>query len=149
MFLKFVEEVTVRQFTDMNGHLFEEVTLGVCLVEYHGYLTWQKAAEQVRTHQPCTHRPAARRLHAEVAKRFGKCASAVKFYTAVHSPLDMFHGVDCFFEFRGVMVTIDVTINPGKNSGRADVVVQADDFENLPVLAARISGVFAEKIRRG
>jgi hypothetical protein len=67
----------------------------------------------------------------------------------VRSALDVFHGVDGFFEFRGVVVTIDVTINPNKVCGKADLVVSGDDFEDLPALAARIAREFATKIRRG
>ena len=41
----------------------------------------------------------------------------LKFYTAVggkKSPLDFYHGVDAFIEFRGTRVLIDVTKNPSK-----------------------------------
>lgn len=133
----------------ITGHLFEEEVLGRCAATYRGYMTFREAAELVRKNQPAKARPAALRLHAEVAKRFGKWADGVRFYTAVRSSLDVFHGVDGFFEFRGVVVTIDVTINPHKVCGKADLVVSGDDFENLPALAARVAREFASKIRRG
>ncbi len=131
-----------------TGTFFEEVTLGHCGATYEGYLKWREAVELVRKCQPCKKRPAAQRLEQEVARRFGKFSLAVKFYTAVRSPLDFFHGVDAFFEFQGILVTLDATINPLKNSGRADIIVHAEDFDDLPALAARIASVFAAKIRR-
>lgn len=52
----------------------------------------------------------------------------IRFYTAVGSSLDRFHGVDAFFEYntsdgKSVRVTIDVTINPNKDRYKADVVL--------------------------
>lgn len=138
----------MRHHDEINGRLFETTTLGRCAAICQGYAPWREAVEQVRKHQPREKRPAALRLEKEVARYFGKLGMSVKFYTAVHSAMDFYHGVDAFFEFRGVLVTIDVTINPNKNSGKADVIVQADDFENLPALAGRIAREFASKIRK-
>lgn len=138
----------MRHHDGITGHLFEEATLGRCAAICQGYESWRKAVEEVRKHQPRQKRPAAVRLENEVVKCFGKLGMSVKFYTAVRSTLDVYHGVDAFFEFRGVLVTIDVTINPNKDCGKADVIVHADDFENLPALAGRIAREFATKMRR-
>lgn len=62
--------------------------------------------------------------------------------------MDVFHGVDGFFEFHGIVVTIDVTTNPNKDSGKADVIVHPDDLENLSTLAGRIAREFITKQRR-
>lgn len=49
------------------------------------------------------------------------------FYTAVNSPLDRYHGVDAFFEYKTdgkyITVTLDVTTNPNKDSYKADVIL--------------------------
>ena len=137
----------MRCHDGLSGHLFEEATLGLCPAESHGYMPWQEAAEQVRKHQPREKRPAAARLEQEVARRLGKFGTAVRFYTAVRSTLDQYHGVDGFFQLGRFVVTIDVTINPEKSAGRADLIIQADDFENLHVLAARIVRELARKIK--
>ncbi len=51
----------------------------------------------------------------------------IGFYTAVNSPLDRYHGVDAFIEYKEkdktFLVTIDVTINSSKDSYKADVVL--------------------------
>lgn len=124
----------MKNFGSISGHLFEEATLGLCPAMSNGYMPWHAAVEAVRKNQPRQPRPAIARLEKEIA-RYG---FAVKFYTAVRSTLDQFHSVDGFFDFDGVLVTIDVTTNPNKVTGRADVIVQADDFENLSGLADKI-----------
>lgn len=54
----------------------------------------------------------------------------VKFYTAVGSPLDVFHGVDAFLEYAdeegGIhRVTFDLSLDPGKEEKhKADLVVK-------------------------
>lgn len=49
------------------------------------------------------------------------------FYTVLNSALDRYHGVDAFFEYKGkdrsILLTIDVTSNPSKDSYKADVVL--------------------------
>lgn len=129
-----------------NGHLFEEEVLGRCRVSFHGYMSWKEAASEVRDNQPISQRPLAGRLEKEVASRLGR---QCRLYTAVRSALDVFHGVDAFFEFHGQVVTIDLTMNPDKICGKADLIIQEDDLENLPALANRIVRKFAEKRERG
>ncbi len=128
-----------------TGHLFEEEVLGICKASCHGYMLWREAADLVRKNQPAKKAPTAIRLEIEVGRQFGE---GVRFFTAVRSAMDVFHGVDGFFEFRGVVVTIDVTTNQHKDSGKADVIVYKGDLENLPVLAGRIAREFKSKERR-
>lgn len=131
-----------------SGRLFEATLLGHCGAQGQGYVPWKEAARLVRGRQPREMRPTASRLLAEVQRLVGKLA-AVRFCTAVGSALDLFHGVDAFFEIPacGLTVTIDVTLNSQKTSARADLVLHAEDFEDLPALAARVVRVFAEKAK--
>jgi hypothetical protein len=46
----------------------------------------------------------------------------VKVFSTIGKPLD-FHGVDCFFYYRGTVVTVDLTIKEGKKNPRADLVL--------------------------
>ena len=132
-----------RLFQD--GCQFEEEVLGRCMVRYSGYMQWAKAAQLVRNHQPARKTEILAALEREFERRVGE---QVPFYTAVGSSMDFDHGVDGFCEFRGVVVTIDVTKNPEKTCGKADVVVHPDDLENLPALTARIARVLVSKIER-
>lgn len=132
-FAKFQKGGTMR--TEISGHFFEEATLGLCGASCRGYMPWRDAFREVCKHQPRTPRPAAAKLVNEISRQSGL---AVKFFTAVRSTLDQFHSVDGIFDFDGVLVTIDVTTNPSKVSGKADVIVYADDFNNLFGLADRI-----------
>lgn len=67
-------------------------------------------------------------VHALIFEKLGIDAQDVKFFTAVKSPLDIFHGVDGWFEIVGgngnlVIVTIDITANPKKgDEHKADIV---------------------------
>ena len=119
--------------------------LGICTVECHGYMSWREAAKLVRKSQPAKKTLLANRLEVEVGRQLGE---AVQFFTAVHSAMDVFHGVDGFFEFHGVVVTIDVTINPRKDCGKADMIIHQDEIENLFVLAGRIARELNSRLSR-
>ena len=86
-------------------------------------------------------------LHASVALALGLDDwSTLKFFTAVGSALDHFHGVDCFFVFKGKIVTIDVTVNSEKLIGKADMVLNISDPETAllvgaPAVARLMGGV--------
>lgn len=129
----------------ISGRLFEETTLGVCGATCCGHMSRREAMEQVRKHQPATKRPAVVRLEAEVSRQLGQ---AVVFFTAVGSALDKFHSVDGFFQLGSKVVTVDVTVNDNKYSGKADLIIRADDFEDLVALARQIARFYAPKPER-
>lgn len=93
------------------------------------YLKWREAHELVKDHQPwdptnpgCGF---AGDLHSEVCIALGlKDWSELKLFSAIGSAADLFHGTDAFFEFRGAVVTLDVTQNTAKFGGyKADVII--------------------------
>ncbi|MBI4437849.1 hypothetical protein HY631_02765 [Candidatus Uhrbacteria bacterium] len=103
-----------------------------------GYVTYDRAMELVRRYSsedPLNpKKPFARELRLAVLDELGFEEDAdtdrVKFYSAVGTPLDVFHGVDAWIELvtqrgRRHAVTLDVTMNPGKETHKADVIVQA------------------------
>ncbi len=128
-----------------TGRLFERRVIGECTVSYQGHLCWKEAAAQVRKNQPKQLPKNATDLLAEVRRQ---TKADVQFYTAIGSALDYFHGVDGFFEFAGFVVTIDVTKNPHKDCGKANMVVCEDDLEDLPALAGRVVREFVTQARR-
>lgn len=135
----------------MTGHLFEEEMLGKCNVSYRGtmrYETRETALATARKSQPQTKSPVGRFLEKEVSQLLGR---DVQYFTAVRTGLDFFHGVDAFFVFEGLVVTVDVTINPEKDACKAEVLAVAEEFtsrENLRQLASRIAREFVTKQRR-
>jgi len=68
-------------------------------------------------------------LHASIAQEITPDDySKLRFYTAVETALDHFHGVDAFFEVdldngKTAIITLDVTTNPNKLSYKADVIL--------------------------
>jgi len=85
-------------------------------------------------------------------------ADNLKLYTAVGSPLDFFHKVDAFVEYRGDIITLDLTLRSEDDAGgkRADVIISgelpsSDDpaTENAYIKRVdEISADIAEEYRR-
>lgn len=115
-----------------TGRLFEGEVFGRCpkhllKLKWHGgYVPYQKGMTIAKQCQPDNPAPVAKTLRTFIAKALRAEGSAVKFYTSIDSPLDR-HGVDGFFEYNDVVVTIDLTINSCKNSDKADIVMREED----------------------
>lgn len=136
-----------------TGTEIEEESLGHVQVSgYNGeHMAYRESMRWVKAHQPKGWDPTdpsprfANDLHASVAEALGlDDYSELRFYTAVGSPLDYFHGVDGFFEYRGKIVTIDVTVDPGKLTAKADLVVNVSDTQAAlvvytPMIAHRLA----------
>jgi hypothetical protein len=129
-----------RLFQD--GSDFEVEVLGRCSAPYRGRLQWKDLAADVRKHQPAQKTKTVAALEAEFARR----GLAIKLYTAVGTALDIHEGTDGFFEFAGVVVTIDLTLNTNKEVAKADMVVQKGDLENIPLLAEWVARKFIQKM---
>ena len=128
-----------------TGHLFEEEVFGWCLAQPCEYMRWREAVEAVRKNQPRQKPPVATLLEREVSRQVGgRCV----FYTAVRSALDKFHGVDGFFELGGRIVTVDLTMNPHKDSSKSDVLIRRGELDDIASLAGRIAREFTTQQRR-
>jgi hypothetical protein len=106
-----------------------------------GYIGFEQAAEFAKKFQPFdpTHpnKPFARDvriglLDLMMGKKWitesEEDQDRVKFYTAVGTPLDKFHGIDAFMEYKDpngkkYRVTFDLTLNPKKPEAKSDIVV--------------------------
>ena len=128
-----------------TGLLFEEEVLGRCRATARGYMKWSEALHFARANQPAQKTPTMRQLERTVRELTGTAAT---FYTAVRTPLDLYHGVDGWFEFRGAVVTLDVTRNPHKDSGKAHLIVHEDDVGDLAALAGRIARELGMQLSR-
>ncbi len=120
---------------DLLGETKKDIATFGQLHEIESYMKRREAINFVKSHQrgKDPHNPTRffpRNLVEGIREDEGFGISAgdeVSFYTAVNSPLDRYHGVDAFFEFKiggkEVMVTIDVTTNPNKDNYKADVIL--------------------------
>jgi len=130
-----------------TGRLFEEECLGRCSVGNNGYIPRYQAMDVVRENQPwdpSDPEPSeVNDLHAMIALSLDlEEWASLKFFTAVGTALDYFHGVDAFVEFQGKVVTLDLTTHPAKQEGKADIVVHPNDIceaEGRRFLAWRIA----------
>ncbi|SRR6056297_1359886 len=141
-----------------TGRIFEEEVLGEIHLSWDGdgYMTYNKALEYVKENQewdptdPDTR--TANDLHALTALDLEiEDWNKLLLYNAVSSPLDYYHGVDCFFEFEGEIVTIDLTVNPSKVIYKADLVLHPDDLEKKGIknIAHLISCMFQKRCKGG
>ncbi len=130
-----------------TGRLFEEEVLGTLHISWsrENYVPFDRAVALAIAHQNWNPSDPSSRLandlHSEVALSLGlEDWQELHLFSSVNSPLDYFHGVDGFFEFRGRVVTFDVTTNCHKLSAKANFVLHPDDFEeNRPVVARMIA----------
>lgn len=120
--------------------------------QYVPYAQAMMAWKLVKDHQPWN--PAepdswAGDLHSEVAIALGlEDWAELCLFSAAGSALD-WHGMDAWFEFRGVRVTLDVTANTAKFNGyKADIIVTPvtiEDADERRELAATIAAELASK----
>ncbi len=123
-----------------DGKDIERGVLG-CLQLAYGermpeYLPFSEAVSFAKEHQPRGIRacPIIKNAQAEIAKLVSNKYSDVRFYTAVGSPLDTKHGVDCFFEQGDRLVTVDLSMRE-KSSFKADVLlVVGQNADGEPVV---------------
>lgn len=118
-----------------TGSMFETEVLAECIFSWDNYVPFMKCVELVKANQPRRWNPSrpptisANVLQYLVAEALGlsEDRDQVKLYTALRSPLDRFHGVDCFVEYNNKIATIDLTVNPHKDSYKADFVLSEND----------------------
>ncbi len=146
------------QLAGYTGGIFEREVLGQCRVRSQGYLTFQAAMEEVMRNQPhAPHDPPGEigRFRSVVARKMkvaGFNPDHLHLFTAVGSTLDQFHGVDGFFVFHGITVTVDTTINDSKDeeSSKALVLVTGEDaVDGFERPAERVVGLFRYAQARG
>jgi len=160
-----------------TGKLAEYELLGEVLKkpeETLEYIPYRDAIEAIKKKQPWKdptnpEKKFPNDLHKKIAAKL--CPTNYKrlrFYTAVGSELDRFHGVDAFFELdfvesekiKTIRVTFDLTINPKKEEYKADELVfvpeEAIDFEEnlkeyeevVSEAAKKISKIFEKKLKK-
>lgn len=123
-----------------------------------GYITFNAALDLVRKHQPnqLNRTPLATKLRGLVAERSNDSSIPVKFYTAVGTPLDHYHGIDAFFEQGNARVTVDVSARE-KDIFKADILLHATldrdgrvviTDEEMSRAAENIAGILNLRARR-
>lgn len=100
------------------------------------YMSYRDAIDRVKQQQPdiLKRSPIVTQLRNMVAENCHNKGLPVKFFTAVGTPLDIYHGVDGFFEQGNTIVTVDVSMKD-KETYKADVLLQVglDTEGNLVV----------------
>lgn len=137
-----VNTLQSRLFQD--GADFEVEVLGRSTIKFHGYMTFVDAMQEVRKHQPARKAPAIVAIEREFEKRGEK----IEFYTAVGTALDLYHGVDGFFVFRGTVLTVDVTLNPNKIAGKADIILGEEIRNPVRAMVAIVNTYCRKEERR-
>jgi len=132
-----------------NGHAFEREILGCCTgVDCRKapvYYPYKKALGFACTHQPVRKSEEIQFLEREISRILG---TPTKFFSAVGTSLDVHHGTDGLFVSHGgaTIVTIDLTRNPLKDCGKADMIIHEGDLDNLSALAGQIARELKSKL---
>lgn len=112
------------------------------------YVPFAQAVDFVKQHQPHSleRSRTIRDLRSRVADLCQDSTTPVRFFTAIGTPLDTYHGVDAFFEQGGRIATVDVSLRE-KDTHKADVLLFAtfDDEGRVSVSEEEIIGA-ARKI---
>ncbi|MDQ2932829.1 MAG: hypothetical protein M3Q80_00420 [bacterium] len=121
---------------------FKSEMFGLCPFGYGGttYRKFKQAFYLVRKCQPLWSDPCltgARNLRAAVAKAMKLVTpeeqNELLFYSAIGTPLSFFHGVDGWFEYRGLIVTVLLTKSRQIDSTKSGTVpVRVLDLQNQP-----------------
>jgi hypothetical protein len=132
----------------MTGRLLEAEVFGTITVAWKGemkYVPYKEALNFCRSHQPKGWDPidpstrTGSNLYASVAMGMERFIGdfdweELKFFSAIGSPLDVFHGVDGWFEFRGIVVTVDLTANVHKANGyKANVILLYEEDDGREI----------------
>jgi hypothetical protein len=136
----------------MTGRLLEREVFGDISVAWEGkmqYLPYQEAMHFCHNHQPENWSPTepsprvASDLHALVAIGLEEIIGEFEWnelgiFSAIGTPLDVFHGVDGWFEFHGRVVTFDLTTNSQKGTYKADVILiyEEDNSDKITLKGA-------------
>lgn len=120
-----------------TGRIFEYEVLAVCHTSWdgHSYVSFRQSLWLVKQNQPWDPTDPSTKegedLHCQVALALGiEDFSELSLFTAIGTPLDVFHGIDAVFEWQGRVVTIDLTTNPHKDSYKADLILRPNDEED-------------------
>lgn len=102
-----------------------------------GYLPFEKAIDLVKQYQPgpLERSKTVKDLRSKIAELCMDTRTPVRFYTATGSPLDIYHGVDAFFEQGGRVATVDVSLRE-KEITKADVLLHATMSEEGKVMVS-------------
>jgi len=99
-----------------------------------GYVDFEKSLMIAKSHQPWGHNPRRprapflREMYDCIAPLLKKGRHYLRVFIAVKTPLDFWHGVDFFFEYEGNIVTVDVTLKPGKDFYKAKILITSNDI---------------------
>ncbi|MBI2474887.1 hypothetical protein HYV69_00455 [Candidatus Uhrbacteria bacterium] len=131
----------------------------------YGFLSLDKLLDLVRryTREDPTNpkKPFARELRQAVIEQLGietvEDMDRVKFYSAVGTHADILEGVDAWIEYTDddagrVVVTLDITKNPNKDSWKADVIIpevaDESDEDGLVEDAEKFGEMVVEKLQK-
>jgi hypothetical protein len=98
------------------------------------YVDYERSLQLAMRHQPwgnnprCPGTPFLKEMYNCIAPQLTKGSHRLRIFLAVGTPFDHWHGVDFFFEYEGIVVTVDVTIRPGKDKYHADILITRNDI---------------------
>ncbi len=142
-----------NNFEGYTGRLLEGELLMPLLGTWkgEGYFTEERSYDWVKKNQPWNpsdpSNKMANDLHYLVGEKLGlEDFNDLKLYSALGSPLDLYFGVDAFFEYGDAKITLDITANPHKTEHKADYIIHEDLLTDVGRQAA--SKVIADQLKK-
>jgi len=129
------------EWSGVTGSQFEEefISIAKMRVTWNGeYIPYRRSMDLIRRNQEPSSALCENgiKFRDAIAEHLNVDIEEVRVYGSLHTCLDEKHGVDMFVDFRGMTITIDLTLNPQKAGYKADVIVGKEDVRNGFVLAA-------------
>jgi hypothetical protein len=128
-----------------TGRLLEREFIDVTKIgiTWNGeYITYRRSMEEIITKQSPNSalNVEGKRLRDAIAWSLQVFPYEVEVFGSFHTCLDEKHGIDLIVRFKGVVVTIDVTMNPQKRSAAADFIVSTEEIDDGYKAVARDIG---------
>jgi len=140
------------------GRKFEQLFLGFTLPDdvnlvFDEYLDFHDALEEMKGIQPEGYDPSnpsegCNREFFQAVKSFMLVGgNELQYFISVGTKMDYWHGADAIFSWRGVTVTVDVTVDPEKKY-KADFCISPEDVESGEVYDSIAKGIAMKLVSR-
>lgn len=132
---------------EYSGKIHERVYLGGCRWNApKEFVSWWQCVKEITTFRQQTGTLFTKELTTQISQILMTGKGNVVLYSSLDTPMDVFHGVDCFIiwwgsgrQESGRIVTMDLTLREEK-SYKADVLITPQKLGNFRELVQEVVG---------
>jgi len=131
-----------------SGKIHERVYLGNCRWKVSDeFWGWWDCVSEITKYRQQTGTCFTKELTTQISQILMTNKSNITLYSCLDTPMDKYHGVDCFIiwwgslrQESGRIVTLDITLKEEKPSHKADILVTPSKLCNFRELVQEIIG---------